>query len=187
MKSWLVILAVPVVAACAHDPTDSTSLSRGDRLPPRVIGLDSLRAVNGSTLPCCGIAGGALTFYYPTNPTVFVATPDGMAPKECVIGVPNGELLNPRKGVAVSMEGDTIPLLPCTAGEYRLTVQDSGGGADQVVSSGTYTWAPDSLWHSLTLTLIDSRLSPVMTQAHSDTIDVSVWGRSYLFQVISGY
>lgn len=185
MKSWPVILAVTAVAACAHDPTGSNTLS--DQSLPRVIGLDSLRAVNGSNLPCCGIVGGALTFYYPSHPTDYIPTPGGMVPKECVIGVPEGELLNPRRGVAVSAGGDTIPELPCTTGEYRLTVQGTVGAGDQVVSSGTYIWAPDSLWHSLTLTLIDSRLSPVMTQAHSDTIDVSVWGRSYLFQVISGY
>ena len=184
MKSWPVILAV-TVAACAHDPTGTNTLS--DRSPPRVIGLDSLRAVNGSNLPCCGIVGGALTFYYPSHPTDYIPTPGGMVPKECVIGVPDGELLNPRKGVAVSADGDTIPELPCTTGEYRLTVEDAVGAGDQVVSSGTYTWAPDSLWDSLTLTLVDSRPAPVTTQVQGDAIQVNVWGKSYRFLVISGY
>ncbi|HEX4632771.1 MAG TPA: hypothetical protein VH163_03000, partial [Gemmatimonadales bacterium] len=150
MRPWIVgIGVVGVLAACAHDAVAPNP-------PPRLILLDSLRDVNDTALPCCSAVAGALSFYYPSHHSDYVGTPGGDVPKACVIGVPNGVLVNDRTGLAVTTGGDTLPLFVCTTGEYRLAVRSTPSGPDSLLSAGYFSWTPDSLWQSASLILIDT-------------------------------
>ena len=172
--------AALLLAACTHDATAPT-------LPPRIILLDSLRTVNDTTLPCCTVAAGALSFYYPTHHTDYVGAPGGDVPKACVRGVPDGALVNDRTGLTVSAVGDTLPSFICSMGEYSLTVRSTPSGADTLLSAGYFSWTPDSLWHSGSLVLVDTIGGiNLVTTVTSDMIQVPKGQRSYAFQVVHG-
>jgi hypothetical protein len=178
--STLVSAAAVLVVACSHDATAPIT-------PPRMILLDSLRAVNDTTLPCCSVSAGALSFYYPTHHSDVVETPDGQIAKACVRGVPNGALINDRAGLTVSAEGDTLPSFICTTGEFRLAVRSTPSGPDTLLSAGYYSWTPDSLWNSGSLVLIDTIGGLTrFTTVTSGTIRVPLQFRSFTFQVVRG-
>lgn len=150
MRSTLVMFgAALVLGACS----DATAPPR----PPVMILLDSLRSVNDTAIPCCGATAGALTFYAPVHFDT-ASSPGGPAQAGCVTEVPDGELIDPRHGVATSADSVTIPFFSCETGSYRITIQATGsaGGGPKLVQAGYFGWTPDSLWHSGTLTLIDT-------------------------------
>ena len=179
--------AVVLMTACAHDAP--TGVTKNLVKPPALIELDSLRGVDGSAVPCCGVSGGALSFYYPVRDTPTVETPGaGVLPRACVIGVPNGVLINPRGGWAIAANGDTIPMFGCTDGEYNLTTQSLSGGHDSVVSAGYFTWTADSLWHSGVLVLADSTVGDTVTLTLTGlTASVPLAGHTYAFHVVHGF
>ncbi|HZH41147.1 MAG TPA: hypothetical protein VFD85_09060 [Gemmatimonadales bacterium] len=140
--------AIILVAACSHD-------AAGPALAPTRIQLDSLRSVEDTALPCCTTVAGALTFFAPVHFDT-ANSPGGPAEAGCVLGVPNGELVDLRRGVATSSDSVTIPLFGCETGSFRLTVRHAGAKGDSLAQAGYFAWAVDSAWHSGTLTLIDT-------------------------------
>jgi hypothetical protein len=110
-----------------------------------------------------------------------------MVSKACVIGVPDGERLDDFTGLATSSDGVQVPAFVCVTGEYRVAIEPPGGGADNVLSAGYFTWTPDSLWHSVRLVLSDTiRGGDLTAVAKADTIAVALGGRNYVFQVLRG-
>lgn len=182
MRRWLVMLiAGTTIAACsdAMTPVD----------PPVMVLLDSLRAVNDTALPCCGTGAGALAFYAPAHwDTAF--SPGGPVDAACVREVPNGELIDPRHGVATSGDSVTIPFFSCETGSFRLTLQASGSGSATLAQAGYFTWSVDSAWHSGMLTLVDTIGGLYWSiKVTGTTFVVPSFGfprRSYAFQVVGG-
>ncbi len=180
--------ALLALAACAESST-------APREPlGRVIARDSLTAVDGKLLPCCGvdasgaqvtIVGGTLTFYASAHYADSVATPAGWVARACVQGVPNGAYVA-LNGLVTLPDGSAYLLLPCSAGTYSVTLtrqfdySDGSSRTDRVIlSSGTFSWKRD------TLTIEDSQVGDRFIASMSRaTITVMAPGHTYQFVAV---
>lgn len=188
-------LAYPLIASAAalavgacESPTSVTAD------PGPVVALDSLRAADAATLPCCAvdsagarvtIVAGALTFRRYPHYTDTAYTPAGPMSAACVTEVPNGATIHANGLVTV---GDSVAYLviPCHVGTYTLALTQrlafAGGSsrtAEVIVSSGTYAWKRD------TLSLVDGAGQALAATMSVDTIIVAAPGHSYKFQAVA--
>jgi hypothetical protein len=160
-----------------------------------VIARESLTAVDGGPLPCCGIdsagahvsiVSGVLTFYAATYYPDSIPTPGGIKPRACVNEIPNGARVNSLTSVVTFPDGSAYILVGCSWGAYGLTLSqqlDSSSTLNEAtVSAGAFTWKRD------TLTIADPQLggplSPSASMAGA-TITVIVRGHTYQFVAIA--
>jgi hypothetical protein len=179
--------AALTLAACAESPTAPA--------PGRLIALSSLTSVNGQPLPCCTadsagaqvtIVAGALSFYRLAQYTDTVPTPAGKMSRACVQDVPDGASVDARTGLVTLPDGTTYLLLPCSVGDYTVTLREriARGGAEDttrvtvLISSGTYAWKRDGL--SLTPDA-GTRFTAIMSGA---TIVLLAGNRQYQFLAV---
>ncbi len=158
------------------------------------IARESLTAVDGGPLPCCGIdsagahvsiVSGVLTFYRATFYPDSFPSPAGWVPRACVNEIPDGALVNINSVVTLP-DGSAYILVGCSWGAYGLTLSqqlDSSSTLNEAtVSAGAFTWKRD------TLTIADPQLggplSPSASMAGA-TITVIVRGHTYQFVAIA--
>jgi len=180
------------VGACESPTADTQAADLG-----RVVALDSLRTADAAALPCCAvdtagvhisIVAGTLTFRAYAHYTDTAETP---APwpvsAACVTAVPNGAVIHSDGLVTV---GDSVSYLviPCHVGTYTLALTERlefRNGSSQMavisLSSGTYSWKPD------TLSLVNGAGEALMATMSVDTIIVAAPGHSYEFQAVASY
>ncbi len=162
--------------------------------------LDSayLSLLDGAPLPCCAvdssgvrvrIVGGALTFYRSLHYTDSVFVPSGhMIPAACVREVPSGATVIGGTGLVKYPDGSIQIVLPCSLGEYDLTLIVERTGTEstrstsiKLVSSGLFTENGD------TLSLVDAGSPEPLAIATSDTtITVTTALHQYAFEMPCG-
>jgi hypothetical protein len=179
ITGWLGMLGV---AACSESPTAPVSFGP-------LIALDSLTVADGQVLPCCAvdsagarvtIIGGTLSFYRAATFSDTVFTPGGPMSGACVQEVANGAHLT-QNGLVTLPGGDAYLLLPCSVGNYRLTVTQRvvrADGSQQTIelalSTGSYAWQRDSL------TLFDAHAPrPFSASMSGPTITVTAGDHRY--------
>ena len=203
MKSLRASLLVPLaLIACSPADTvgtstteisnavnvDSTRMSGG---PGVLIAHDSLKAVDGNPLPCCGVDSGSasvqvtaglLKFYAAVHYADSMPTPAGWRPASCVQGVPNNSHLGINNLVTLP-NGENYLLLPCSTGYYKVTLTEqisypdgSSGVRQATLSTGAYGWQRDAL--SLAEQAVVGHATAAMSGA---TITVTVPGHRYQF------
>lgn len=182
--SLLAASAVALAVAACESPTAVTA-----DLGP-VVALDSLRAVDAASLPCCAadsaggrvtLVAGTLTFRRYAHYTDTAETPGGPTSAACVTEVPSGSLIHENGLVTV---GDSVAYLviPCHVGTYSLALTERlelpnglSRSADVIVSSGTYAWKRD------TLSLVDAAGGPLAATMSRDTVLVA--GPAHVFKL----
>jgi hypothetical protein len=133
------IAAASGLAGCEKSPAAPTPAAS-------VMARESLTAVDGAALPCCGVdsAGihisivrGALTFYRATFYPDSVGTPAGWRPYACVHGVPSGAFVH-SNGLVTLPDGSSYFIPGCSSGTYSVTLSqqvDYPSGATQTNNS----------------------------------------------------
>ncbi len=184
------MLAVLLVfTACTMDsPTD----------PPQtvahLVALDSLRAVDGHSVPCCAdsvadssvtLVGGVMQFYGPASYTDTVFTPGGPMSRACVSEIPNGAHVG-INGLVTLADSSTYLLFPCSRGTYTIVLTrqvDAAGGSSRTerdtLSRGSFRWTVDTL--RLTDAQAPGRYAASLTGA---MVQVIAPGHQYVFEAV---